>query len=163
MAVDLFSFVALFDKQLATADHLLGKGAEAAGEDVLGWRLADDMHPLAFQLRVAVNFARAWPARVIGVEPAADLADDLDVAGIHAAIADARAFLAGLSPEQFAGRDEVPLTQALGNGLSPTLPAGQWLTGFAATNIHFHVDMVFAILRARGLAIGKRDRFAGGL
>ena len=163
MSVDLFGFVRMFDQQLVTTAHLLDKGAATAGEDVLDWRLVEDMHPLRFQLRVVVNFTRNWPARVIGQEPPAEIGDELDLAGFRAALADARAFLAGLTPEQFAGRDEVPLTVTLGNGLAPTLPSGQWLTGFATTNLYFHLSMVYAILRARGVAIGKTDLFAGGL
>ena len=165
MTIDLFSFVGLFDKQLATAAHLLDNGVahDDAGEAVLDWRLIGDMHPLRFQLRVLVNFPRIWPARVIGDEPAAEVSDDLDLAGWRAAMADTRAYLAGLTHEQFAGRDDVPLTVTLGNGLAPTLLAGQWLTGFAATNIYFHLSMVYAILRARGVPIGKTDLFAGGL
>ena len=164
MTIDLFSFVGLFDKQLATAAHLLDKAeAHVGGEEFLDWRLIGDMHPLRFQLRVLVNFTRSWPARVIGEAPPADVADTLDLAGWRAAIADARAYLAGLTHERFAGRDDVPLTVELGNGLSPTLPAGQWLTGFAATNIYFHLSMLYAILRGRGVPIGKTDLFAGGL
>ena len=166
MIVDLFTFVGLFDKQLATAASLLDKGAAHAGADaeaMLDWRLIGDMHPLRFQLRTVVNFTRSWPARVVGLEPPVEIGDDLDSAGLRAAIADARADLATLTPAQFAGRDDVPLTVTLGNGLTPTLPAGQWLTGFATTTIYFHLSIAYAILRSRGVPLGKVDLFAGGL
>ena len=163
MSVDLFTFVGLFDQQLVTAAHLLDKGEEAGGEAILDWRLIEDMQPLRFQLRVVCNFARSWPARVAGLEPPAEISDDLDLAGFRAAKDDARAFLAALTPEQFAGRDDVPLIVTLGTGMAPTLPAGRWLSGFATTNIYFHLSMIYAILRARGVAIGKTDLFAGGL
>ena len=39
------------------------------------------------------------------------------------AIADAKAYLAALTPEQFAGRDDEPVTFTIGNGMAPTLPA----------------------------------------
>ncbi|HEY0436140.1 MAG TPA: DUF1993 family protein, partial [Phenylobacterium sp.] len=64
--------------------------------------------------------------------------------------------------EQFAGRDDVPLTLPIGPDMTPTLPSGQWLTVFGATNIYFHLSMAYAILRAKGVQIGKRDVFAGG-
>lgn len=163
MSVDLFTFVRMFDQQLVTVAHLLDKGEAAHGEDILDWRLVEDMNPLRFQLRILVNFTRSWPSRVVGQEPPADIADDLDLAGFRAALADARALLATLRPEHFAGRDDVPLTVTLGTGIAPTLPSGQWLTGFATTNIYFHLSMVYAILRAKGVAIGKTDLFAGGL
>ena len=163
MNVDLFTFVRMFDQQLVTVAHLLDKGEAAGGEAILDWRLIEDMHPLRFQVRIIVNFARNWPSRVIGQEPPAEIGDDMDLAGFRAALADARALLATLTPEQFAGRDDVPLTVTLGTGIAPTLPSGQWLTGFATTNLYFHLSMVYAILRARGVAIGKTDLFAAGL
>lgn len=169
MTVSLFSFVDLFSRQAATAAHLLDKGLEHAraigvGEaDMLDWRLIEDMQPLAFQLMVVANFSRLWPARVAGLPLPAEVGGDLDAAGYKAALADARAYLAGLTAEQFAGRDEVPLTVQIGTGMEPTLPAGQWLTVFATTNLYFHLSTAYAILRAKGVAIGKVDLFATGL
>ena len=86
-----------------------------------------------------------------------------DVAGFRAAIAAAKAYLADLKPEQFAGRDEVPLTFMLGTGIEPTLPSGQWLTVFATTNLYFHLSTAYGILRSKGVQIGKIDLFATGL
>lgn len=166
MAIDLFTFVGLFDRQLTTTAHLLDRGAAHLGaeaEKMLDWRLAEDMHPLRFQLKVVCNYTRSWPARVAGLEPPTEIGDDLDLAGFHAAIADARACLATFDRAQFDGRDDEPLTITLGDGMAPTLPVGRWLSDFAATNVHFHVSMVYAILRSRGVPLGKRDLFAGGL
>jgi hypothetical protein len=168
MGVNLFTFVGLFDKGLTTLDHLLSKGADLAKSkgvseaDMLEWRLIDDMNPLRFQAFVAINFAKRWPARVAGVEVPAEIAPDLDYAGLKAAIAEAKAYLATFKPEQFEGRDDTAHTENLG-GLEPTLPLGQWVSGFATTNFFFHLSIAFAILRARGADIGKRDIFAGGL
>jgi hypothetical protein len=163
MTVSLYTFVDLFSRQCATADHLLAKGAEAAGEACLDWRLIEDMAPLRFQLMVVANFARLWPARAAGLDLPAEIDDQLDVAGFKAALADARAYLATLKPEQFEGRDDVPLTVTIGNGMSPTLPSAQWLTVFATTNLYFHLSTAYGILRAKGVQIGKPDLFAGGL
>ena len=169
MSVSLFTFVDLFSRQAATASHLIDKGLDfakskgASEADMLGWRLVDDMQPLSFQLMVVANFARLWPARVAGLPLPAEVGDDLDAAGFKAALADARAYLASLTAEQFAGRDEVPLTFEIGTGMKPTLPAGQWLTVFAATNLYFHLSTAYAILRAKGAPIGKVDLFAAGL
>ena len=169
MTTDLYSFVGLFSRQLDTAAHILAKGAAHAAAtgvseaDMLGWRLIDDMSPLSFQLMVVCNFARVWPARVAGLPLPADITADLDVAGFQAAIAEAKAYLAAITPDQFAGRDDVPLTVTLGNDMSPTLPAAQWLTVFATTNLYFHLSTAYGILRSKGVAIGKVDLFAGGL
>ena len=120
------------------------------------------MMPFRFQAMVLCNFVRLWPARVAGLPVPSEVADTLDLAGFRAAVADARAYLAALKPEQFAGRDDVPLTHQIGTGMEPTLPSGQWLTVFANTNIYFHLSMAYAILRMKGVQIGKFDVFAGG-
>ena len=169
MTVNAYTFVDLYSRALDTASHLLTKGAAhaaAAGvseADMLDWRLIDDMSPLRFQVMVVCNFSRQWPSRVVGLDLPADVSADLDLGGFQAAIQDAKAYLAALTPEQFAGRDDVPLTVTLGNGMTPTLPAGQWLTVFATTNLYFHLSTAYGILRAHGVQIGKPDLFAGGL
>lgn len=169
VAFSLFSVVDQFSKQLGTLEHVLAKGAEfAAGQGVsadqmLEWRLVDDMNPLRFQAYVVVNFSKQWTSRAAGLAVPDSIADNLDMAGIKAEIAVAKAFLAGLKAEQFAGRDDVTMKVTLGNGFEPELTAAQWLTGFATTNIYFHLSMAYAILRARGAPLGKVDLFAGGL
>lgn len=169
MAVTLYSFVKMYDHALSGLDHLLGKGVAFAAEkgiseaDLLGWRLIGDMHPLAFQAMVTINFAQSWPARAAGLPVPEAIGSDLDIAGFKAAIADARAYLASLTPEQFAGRDEISLTHQVGPGMELTLPISRWMTVFATTNLYFHLSTAYGILRANGVQIGKADLFGGGL
>jgi len=169
VSINLFSFVGLYSRALDTASHLLAKGAEHAAAtgasevEMLDWRLIDDMQPLRFQIMVVCNFAQQWPARAAGLPAPAEVAADLDVAGFKAAITDAKAYLAALTPEQFADRDEEPVTFTIGTGMTPTLPAGQWLSVFATTNLYFHLSTAYGILRSKGVKIGKPDLFAGGL
>ncbi|HLZ77628.1 DUF1993 domain-containing protein [Phenylobacterium sp.] len=169
MTVSLYTFVDLYARQLVTLEHLLNKGAEFAKaqggseEAFLDWSLIEDMQPFRFQAMVLCNFTRQWTARVIGADVPPAIDADLDLAAFRAAIADAKAWLAALTPEQFAGRDDAPLTVEIGNGMTPTLPAGQWLTVFATTNLYFHLSTAYGILRSKGVQIGKVDLFAGGL
>lgn len=168
--VTLFSFVDMYRRALAATDHLLTKGAAhavAAGgteADILGWRLADDMHPLSFQLEIVINFTRNWIARAAGVAvPDSINGADLSLDQFHAEIAAAQAFLDGVTAERLAGRDDAPVKFKIGDIMEPTLPASQWLTGFATTNIYFHMSMVYAILRMKGVPLGKVDLFPTGL
>jgi hypothetical protein len=169
MAVSLFTFVDLYIRALGTADRLLSRGVERAaslGVDeraMLDWRLIEDMQPLRFQFMVVCNFAQQWPARVAGLPVPGTIDDQRNVAGFRAAIAEAAAFLASLRPDQFEGRDDVPLTFAIGPGMEPTLPAGRWLSVFATTNLQFHLATAYGILRANGALLGKVDLFASGL
>ena len=171
MPLTSFTFVEMYAHALETASHLLTKGAEhAAGigiteQAMLDWRLIENMHPLSFQLMVVCNFTRQFPARVAELERPGDISSNLDVAGLQAAIADARAYLAALTPEQFDGRDETLITIPIGGdgGLTPTLPGVRWLAVFATTNIYFHLATAYDILRANGVPIGKMDMFPGGV
>jgi hypothetical protein len=169
MTTDLYTFVGLYDRGLTTLAHVLDKGAALAASkgaseaEMLEWRLIDDMNPLRFQAFVCINFAKQWPARVAGLPVPEDIASDLDLAGLRAEIEAARRYIAAIRPEQFKGRDAEPLSVAIGPGMAPSLPAAQWLTNFATTNFYFHLSIAYAILRARGADLGKRDMFAGGL
>ncbi len=167
--VTLFSFVGLYQRLLTTAAHILDKGAQHAAAtgvaeaEMLDWRLIDDMAPLRFQLMVVCNFTRLWTARAAGLPLPPEVVAEMDVPGFKAAMDDAQAWLAALTPAQFEGRDDAPLTVTIGAGMEPTLPAGQWLTVFATTNLYFHLSMAYAILRRRGVPLGKVDLFAAGL
>ena len=169
MTIRLFSFIEMYDRVLDTASHILAKGAAhavAAGvteAQMLDWRLIADMQPLRFQLATVCNFTRQWPARVAGLPVPGDFSIELDVAGFQGAIAEAKHYLSALTPDHFKGREKVELTVAIGVGMEPTQAAGRWLTGFATTNLYFHMSMAYAILRAKGVPIGKPDLFPSGL
>jgi hypothetical protein len=168
MKVDLYSTVGVYSRGLDTLANILAKAVEhgAAGgaseAEVLDWRLAPDMFNLRQQANTVISFARGWPARAAGLAVPAGLAEDLDLAGLQAAIQTAKGELAALTPQQFEGRDEVPLTFNIGV-MEPTFPIGQWIPGFATPNFYFHLSMAYAIARAKGAPLGKRDFFAGGL
>jgi hypothetical protein len=169
MTTSLRTFIDLYDRVLDTAAHILRKGAEhAAGlgvteGEMLDWRLIDDMQPLRFQLMVVCNFTRQWPARAAGLPLPGEIGADLSAEQFQEEIAASKAWLAALAPDAFEGREDAPLEVTLGTGMSPTLPAARWLTVFATTNVYFHLNMAYAILRARGTQIGKIDLFPTGL
>jgi hypothetical protein len=169
MPITMFSFVGLYERTLGSLAHLLEKGVEFATsqgtdpEAILDWRLIDDMHPLRFQAEVVISFSRQWTARAAGLPVPDRLADTASLDELRAAIATAQADLAALTPEQFAGRDDQPMTIQITDTMEPTLPTGQWVSVFATTNIYFHLSMAYAILRMKGVPIGKIDLFAGRL
>lgn len=168
MKVDLYTNVGVYSRALDTLAHILSRGAEhalangATEAEMLDWRLAPDMFNLRQQAEVVINFTRQWLARAVGAEVPAGVAENLDLAGLQAAIQTAKADLAGLKPKQFDGRDEAMVTFNLGV-MEPTLPVGQWIPSFATPNVYFHLTMAYAICRQKGVALGKRDFFAGGL
>ena len=170
MSVSLATLIDRFAVQVTTARHLLRKGqdhvAQGGGDPaaMLGWRLADDMHPLSFQLSVVADFARQWAARAADVAvPDRTEWQSADVAALDAALADAEVMLASLDRAVIDARADVALTVQITDTMEPTLPVHRWISGFAATNIGFHLDMVYALLRANGVPLGKIDLFPKGL
>src|SRR5438874_12305474 len=97
-----YTFVDLFARSVVAAKHLLAKGVSHAAslgmteQEMLSWRLAEDMHPLGFQLMVVANFTRTWSARVAGLEPPEGIAAELGVAGFNAGLDAALAYLRAL-------------------------------------------------------------------
>jgi hypothetical protein len=168
MNVDLATIIFGWNKTLGTADHLLTRAEEHARSngiaeaEMLEWRLAPDMFPLRQQFQIVCNLVQQWSARPADVEVPPEPKGDMDVAELRAMIAAARAFVSSISPDRLKGRDDVPVTVNLGV-IEPTMPIGQWVTSFATTNIVFHLSIAYAILRSKGVPIGKRDLFGGGL
>ncbi len=168
MNVNLYAFVGMYSRGLDTIAHLLARGSEHAAaigvseEEMLDWRLAEDMFPLRRQAQIVRGFAQRWPARAAGLPLPEALGEAPTLPELRSAIAEAKDYLASLTPDQFEGRDAAPLTLDIGP-MEPTMPIGQWITGFATTNFYFHLSIAYAILRSRGVPLGKPDLFAGGL
>lgn len=168
MKADLFSYVGVFSRGLDTLAHILNKGAEFAKAkgvseaEMLDWRLAPDMFNLCRQAQNVIQFASQWPARAAGLEVPASPEGEMSLAELQAAIASTKAALGRITPGQVEGRDEAELTVSLGQ-MEPTFTLGQWLPAFATPSFYFHLSMAYAILRHKGVEIGKRDFFAGGL
>jgi hypothetical protein len=127
-------------------------------ESLLEARLITDMLPLRRQIQIVCDFAVKAPSRVLDLPVRDDLDGEMSLAELHAAIAEARKFLDELKAEQFEGRDEAPVTFPLGPD-EMTLPAAQYLLGFATQNFFFHLVTAYGILRKEGVPLGKRDFF----
>lgn len=170
MTITLHSYFEGLERSLATLDHILAKGAAHVAEQsvepaqMLGWRLIDDMHPLAFQACVVRNFVASWVARAQGVELPADLNwESVDFATLRAAIADSLVAVRALQPDVVNAAAEQPMTVKIGDIMEPTLPLERWVSVFVRVNVDFHLSMAYAIMRHHGVPLGKLDMFPTGL
>jgi hypothetical protein len=131
-------------------------GLVAHADDVaLAARLAPDMLPFAQQAEIAANFALriAFPLAGRAVPPYGEF--PATQAGLQARIARVRTLLADLRPGDFVA-PEAPLSDRAGEA-GVTLPAQAFLSEYALPNFFFHLTSAYAILRSRGIALGKRD------
>ena len=144
------------DNQLAALDGLMVKAAEDDGDALLEERLAPDMHPLSAQVRIACDQVSVGLKRLAGGTFSNPDDNDPTIAAARDRIARNRAALAAQSDASFVAPD-APLEVKLPNGIVFALNAEQYVRDFVIPQIAFHVTAAYAILRMKGLPIGKRD------
>ncbi len=142
---------------LGTLDHLVAKAeSHAKGEALLQARLAEDMFPLATQIRFTIDQVVTALKRLGNLELASDESDIASFAEARARIAAARALVAGTDPATWpASGDTVEF--ALPNGMAFAIQAHEYCRDWATPQVYFHLMAAYSILRAEGLAIGKAD------
>ena len=142
---------------LGTLDGLVTKaeGHEKADE-LLGTRLAEDMHPLSTQIRFLASIpgeALEWLGLI---EFTSRDEDPKDFAEAHAMIAEARKLVEEAAGLDFPA-DDAPLAMTLPNGMTFDLTNADYVRDWAIAQFYFHTNAAYAILRQAGLAIGKAD------
>lgn len=144
----------LLDKAEA---HFVTQGRDIA--ELAGLRLAADMNPFPFQIEAAINTVAA-AARLRGL-PAPRVGGLSTLADMRHALTEALAALDALTPQDFEGAEtrEIVLPSPKGARQFDGL---DYLRSLALPNVHFHVAIAYALLRAEGLDLGKRD-FLGPL
>jgi hypothetical protein len=138
--------------------------AKGQGEDLKAYteaRLAPDMYPFTRQVQMASDAAKGGAARLAGIE--APKMEDVETTfpELRERIAKTIAFLDTISKAQVDGRHaaviELPLP-----GRTMTFTAPDFLMQFSVANFLFHVTTAYALLRAKGVPLGKIDFLAGG-
>ncbi len=168
MTTNLFEpTVGVFGRGLNGLETLKDKAVSFAASnnleemDVLNWRLYPDMFPLYQQFQIVCDFAQQAPARILGVDVPEALLFAVENPGFEELgknINDARNYITQFTAEQFEGREDLPITFPIGEN-EMTLPAKQYLLGFATQNYFFHLVTTYNILRNKGVVLGKRAYF----
>lgn len=145
------------DALLDTAAATLDDGQRAALPDA---RLAPDMLPFRMQVEVVSNFALRLCFPLAG-EPVPDYdggqgAFSGDVDGLRARLSRSVALLDGLSADAFATAASRVIRDRAGEA-DLALPATEFLFQYALPNFFFHLTTAYAILRSRGMPVGKAD------
>jgi hypothetical protein len=148
---------------LASIDALIDK-AEAfctehdrAPADLIEARIAPDMLPFGYQVK---SCAAHSIGGIDGVK-AGNFAPDMtpwptDFAGLHRVLQDAIAKLKALDRETIDAMVDSDTQFAFGETKMPFTGAN-FLLSFSQPNFYFHATTAYAILRAQGVKLGKRD------
>ena len=126
-------------------------------------RLTPDMNDLCFQVYSFTDSATKIPSSINPSNPSLSLpAEEKTFAELIARIEKALAFLDDIDPSSLAGRDADPVV-ILHNGIHLRHDtAADYLARFAHPNFWFHVTVMYALLRMKGVPLGKMD-FLNGL
>ena len=142
----------------------LGDEADA----LMSARLAPDMFPLSTQVRFACVQAQEGVCRIQG-QAFSDTVEMLLNEGRNAterpgSITDARTrisetldFVVSLEAGEARDDPDAPIAHALPNGMIFDLTAEQYARDWAIPQFYFHVMAAYAILRSKGIDLGKSD------
>lgn len=166
--------VPVFDRSLQNLDGLLVKAAAhtlrhglPAGT-LMALRLHPDMLPLAAQIDILVSGTQGAAARLAGRLAPTD--DNLayavfnrghishmpaSIEAAREAIAAARTFLATVRESDV--MDPPGPIQVCMNGSMRSIDTRDFLLYYVLPNLYFHTTIVYALLRAAGVDVGKAD------
>jgi uncharacterized protein len=159
MSLSLYDIsVPLFVSGLKNLSVLLDK-AVASGipeAELLEARLAPDMFPLSKQVQLVSDTSKGASARLAGVDnlPMADT--ETTVAELKERIAKTVAFIESIDPTKFEGGVDRDVTVPTPS-FDLKWKGADYLRQFALPNFYFHITVLYAILRNKGVTIGKQD------
>lgn len=146
-----------FDQMLGTLDHMLAKAeADPRGESLLGEKLAEDMYPLATQIRFSTQQIVNTLNRLTGTSLQTQDSDHASFAEARAHIAEMRDLIAKTDPTAFVA-DNSPVSFDLPNGMAFAMTAAEYVRDWSLPQFYFHLMTAYSILRKAGIALGKAD------
>ncbi|MEO9132500.1 MAG: DUF1993 domain-containing protein [Sphingomonas sp.] len=145
----------------------LAKGEAFAAEkgidpaDLLNARLIEDMSPLTYQVQRASDAAKFTVVRIGGIENVAMADEEASFADLQARIAKTVAFLNTVPRDAIDGKEDALVEIKLPNR-TLEFTGREYVLGFVLPNFYFHMTTAYALLRHKGVPIGKMD-FLGGV
>lgn len=167
MSLSLYDVsIPVYLKMLANLEALLDKGeahAKASGmelSELTEARLAPDMKTLVGQVQLASDAAKGGAARLAGVAAPSMPDTETSYADLKARVRKTIEFVSSIKPEQISNDLERIIELPLPNG-AMTFKAKDFALTFSLPNFLFHVTTAYALLRHKGVPVGKRDYLAG--
>lgn len=135
-------------------NHAKAKDLDPA--TLLNARLATDMFPLTRQVQIATDHAKGAVARLTGHQIEAIEDTETTFADLQARIRRVIAIVERYKPEQFDGAESREISVKIPNA-ELKFSGIDYLNQWAMPNFYFHVTTAYAILRANGVELGKKD------
>ncbi len=148
--------IEIFVEYLGLLSALLKKVEEHVGGDehILHERLSPDMFPLCVQVEIVASFALRSCCPIAGVDVSSYCREVKSFTNLRAQLEDTLHYLASLDERQ--SNLEVVIADMAGPA-PISMKAEDFLMRFAYPNFYFHLGMVYAIARSRGVPLTKGD------
>ncbi|PXA83552.1 DUF1993 domain-containing protein [Nostoc sp. 3335mG] len=167
MALSLYdASIPLFIRGFASLSAILEKGRAFADQqglphsDLLDARLIEDMAPLTAQVQRCSDTSKNMAVRVGRIPSVAMPDTESSFDELQARIAVTVAFLEAVPADSFEGQDDATILLPTPHGDIAFTPQSYVLT-FAVPNFFFHLTTAYALLRMKGVPIGKLDYLGG--
>jgi len=162
MSISMYrASVPVFIRALNNLSAILKKGeAHESSASFIEARLAPDMLTLAGQVQRASDGAKGALARLGGIDNPSLPDTEKTFAELQARIKKTIDFLQSVKAEQIEGSEQKKIEFKAGSRELKFIGV-DYLLGFALPNFYFHVTTAYAILRHKGVPLGKMD-FLGG-
>lgn len=125
-------------------------------------RLHETMLPFTFQVQTVSNFSKKLverlAARPADLPPIAAWADDeTTMEQLVARVEKTLELLATVKPEHLEGACDKATEYRVSPAVTLHTPGRQYVMDFMIPNLFFHLSMAYAILRMKGVDLGKKD------
>jgi len=124
-------------------------------DELLALKLAPDQFALVRQVQAAGDTAKLAAARLTGKEAPSHPDTETTLAGLRTRVQSVLSFLDGFSARDFAEADTRAITQPRWEG--KVMSGADYFIEHAVPNFYFHLTHTYALLRHRGVPLGKRD------
>lgn len=148
-------------KQLVQLDTWLDIAAKYASEqgfdpgELLQLRLAPDQFPFVRQVQIACDTVKLAASRLTGKDAPSHPDTEATLAELHTRVRSVLAYLEQFTPRDFADAAQRVITQPRWEG--KVMSGADYFREHALPNFYFHTTHTYALLRHRGVPLGKRD------
>ena len=164
LATDLYALTApVFVRALSNLDKGRAFAAEKGLDEreLLDARLIEDMGNLISQIQRASDSVKGCMVRLGGVENVVMEDNEATFDDLKARIAKTIDFVNSVPASAINGKEDAQIVLKFPNA-ELKFDGRSYLLGFVHPNFYFHVTTAYAILRMKGVPVGKID-FLGGI
>ena len=142
-------------KNILTKAEIFGAKNNISTEEIFDYKLTENMFSFVKQVRLALDFAKMMGVRSAGRENISHTDDETEFSQLEVRVDSVINILEDIKIEDFEGIENKTTEFKFMPGL--TLNLEKTLLNMLFPNFYFHVTTAYAILRSKGVDLGKND------